>query len=72
VAYLDTNMIDDDFLDRTKLAQVIDWFAHQLSAPERADFMNRLEAMPLDAAGKELLGVLAKLDHELSYIKGEK
>jgi hypothetical protein len=34
--------------------------------------MNRFEAMPLDSAGKELLSVLAKLDHELTYIKGEK
>jgi hypothetical protein len=65
-------MIDQDFLDRTTLAQTIDWFSHQLSPYERRDFMNRLEAMPLDAAGKELLGVFAKLDHELSYIKGEK
>jgi hypothetical protein len=70
VAYLDTNMIDDDFINRTKVAQVIDWFA-QLSAPERLGFMDRFEAMPLDSGGKELLSVLAKLDHELTYIKGD-
>jgi hypothetical protein len=49
---------DDDFTNRANLGQAIDWFAF-LSGPERALFMDRLEAMPLDDAGKELLGCLA-------------
>jgi hypothetical protein len=63
-------MIDDDFIDRTKIAQVIDWFALQ-SAHSRSEFMDRFEAMPLDSGGKELLSTLAKLHFELTRIQGD-
>jgi hypothetical protein len=57
-------MDDEDFSNRQKLGEAIDWFAF-LSGPERALFLNRLEAQPLDSGGRELLEILAKLDHEL-------
>jgi hypothetical protein len=66
-----SNLFDKDFQDRASLDQIIDWFATE-PAVRRKDFLYRFEAMGLDSAGKELLSVLAKLDHELTYIKGEK
>ena len=63
-------MIDDDFINRTKMAGIIDWFA-TLSESERAHFMNRLEAGPLDDAGREFLSILSGLDHEIVRITEE-
>jgi hypothetical protein len=64
------SLFDKDFASRTELNQFIDEFA-QRPASWRREFLDRFEASPLDDAGKELLGNLAKLHFEITRIKKE-
>jgi hypothetical protein len=64
------SLFDKDFADRTNLDEFIDRFAQE-PASWRREFLDRFEASPLDAGGREFLSNLAKLHFEISRIKDE-